>query len=203
MSGPAREAVIVEIASALEAALTSLRTPRWSLTTASTHIPSQPGLYAIYGDAEVWHALGLGDPVDDRPLYVGKSQSSLAGRDLGTHFANGRTGSSTVRRTFAALLHNALELRAIPRNPSRPERFANYGLAPDDDARLTTWMRSSLQIAVWPTTSGATLGAIEIAALQRLQPPLNLRDVVTPWTATLKAARVAMAAEARRWTRGS
>lgn len=186
--------------SALQAALAALRGPRWSLSDAANHIPSQPGLYAIHGDAAAWAVLGLGGPPDDRPLYVGKSESSLADRDLRTHFGDSHTGSSTVRRSFAALLHGALELRGIPRNPSRPERFANYGLAPTDDARLTAWMRTSLQIAVWPTTSGVALGAVEIAVLHRFQPPLNLKDVVTPWALMLRTARAEMATEASRWT---
>jgi hypothetical protein len=189
--------------SALQAALVALGGQRWSLAGAPGHIPSQPGLYAIYGDAVVWASLGLGSPPDDRPLYVGKSESSLADRDLRTHFGDGRTGSSTVRRSFAALLHDSLELRGIPRNPARPERFANYGLAPDDDARLTAWMRKSLRIAVWPTTAALALGAVEVAVLRRLQPPLNLKDVATPWAPMVKAARAEMAGEATRWAASS
>lgn len=95
------------------------------------------GLYAIFGDPGVWRHLGLGEPPDDRPLYVGKAEDSLASRDLKTHLVSGRTGSSTVRRSFAALLREELDLHAQPRNPSRPERFANYGLRRDGDERLT------------------------------------------------------------------
>ena len=183
----------------MKAALVALSGQRWTLAEAPLHIPPTPGLYAIYGDADAWASLGLGTSPDDRPLYVGKSESSLADRDLRTRFGDSRTGSSTVRRSFAALLHDALELRGIPRNPRRPERFANYGLAPDDDARLTAWMRPSLQIAAWTTTARVALAAVEIAVLQRFKPPLNLKDVVTPWAAMVRAARAKMAVEASRW----
>jgi hypothetical protein len=181
----------------LEAAVAALTAPRHALANAEAVVPPVPGLYAIYGGSTEWAELGLGKPADDRPLYVGKSESSLADRDLRTHFGNGRTGSSTVRRTFAALLHDTLGLRGIPRNPARPERFANYGLSPEHDQLLTGWMRSRLALAVWSAVGSASLIATERAVLQRWQPPLNLKDVHTPWSATISAARRVMATEAR------
>src|SRR5690606_21537157 len=96
-----------------------------------------PGLYAVHGDVSVWDELRLTRPVDARPLYVGKAEDSLAGRDVGTHFGTGRTGSSTLRRSLAALLRETLDLRAQPRNPANPGYFANFGLEPDGDERLT------------------------------------------------------------------
>lgn len=164
-------------------------------------VPARPGLYAIYCDAETWKELGLGDPPDERPLYVGKAEDSLVARDLATHFGNGRTGSSTVRRSFAALLREPLRLVALPRNPERPERFANYGLSGEDDQRLTKWMRTKLGLAVWPKPDDCefALLQVEVALLARLLPPLNLKDVTTPWTAQLKRARAAMASQAKTW----
>lgn len=179
----------------VEAAVAALTAPRHALANAEAVVPPVPGLYAIY--ATEWAELGLGHPPDDRPLYVGKSESSLADRDLRTHFGSGRTGSFTVRRTFAALLHDSLGLRGIPRNPARPERFANYGLSPEHDRLLTDWMRSRLALAVWPGVRTASLITVERAVLQRWQPPLNLKDVHTPWSATISAARRVMATEAR------
>ena len=136
------------------AARTALTSPRHTLADAAAHVPNAPGLYAIYGDAGVWQDLALGDPPDDRPLYLGKAEDSLVTRDLKTHFGSGRTGSSTVRRSFAALLRDTLDLHAQPRNPAKPERFANYGLVPPGDETLTGWMRQRLTLAVWPGTAG-------------------------------------------------
>jgi hypothetical protein len=116
--------------------LDALAGPGIVLAGAEDHLPSTAGLYAIYGDQVAWKALGLGVPPDRRPLYVGKAEDSVAVRDLRTHFGDGRTGSSTVRRSFAALLREPLRLAAQPRNPEKPERFANYGLPPESDARL-------------------------------------------------------------------
>lgn len=111
-------------------ALRALTRESRPIAASEGHVPSVPGLYAIYGGADVWHELGLREPPDDRPLYVGKSESSLLGRDLGQHFGDGRAGSSTVRCSFAALLRDTLDLKALPRNPAKPERFANYGCLP-------------------------------------------------------------------------
>jgi hypothetical protein len=169
------------------------------LARAAEHVPARPGLYAIHGGSAVWRELGLGAPPDARPLYLGKAEASLVSRDLDTHFGDGRTGSSTVRRSFAALLHDALKLRGMPRNPARPGYFANYGLSPEHDAALTAWMRKHLTLAIWakPESCDAELASIERALLARLEPPLNLQHVTTPWTGQVKAARRVMAGEAR------
>jgi len=171
------------------------------LAGAESTVPTRPGLYAIYGDATTWNELAIGEPPDGRPLYVGKAEDSLATRDLTTHFGDGRTGQSTVRRSFAALLHDALSLRGIPRNTAKPSYFSNYGLSAAHDAALTRWMRKHLQLAVWPkpTDCEFTLGQIETSLLVELLPPLNLQGVVTSWTAQVKAARAVMAEEARAW----
>ena len=90
------------------------------LTAAVGAVPDRPGLYAIHASPQTWRELGLGDPPDGRPLYVGKAEDSLVTRDLKTHFGDGRTGHSTVRRSFAALCTTRLscaESRGTP--PSR------------------------------------------------------------------------------------
>lgn len=172
---------------------------RGRLEGAEDRVPNRPGLYAIFASAQTWEELSLGIPPDARPLYVGKAEDSLVTRDLKTHFGDGRTGQSTVRRSFAALLHEMLNLRGRPRNPANPGNFANYGMSPAHDAQLTRWMRDSLELSVWPKPIGCrySLGEIESAVLTELLPPLNLQGIATPWTARLKAARAVMAEEAR------
>lgn len=182
----------------------SLERPR-PLAGAESIVPGRPGLYAIYGAARTWKELGLGKPPDRRPLYVGKAEDSLISRDLKTHFGDGRTGQSTVRRSFAALLHDTLGLRGIPRNTAKPGYFSNYGLSAAHDATLTRWMRERLELATWgkPGDCAFTLGQIEGVLLVELMPPLNLQGVVTPRTAKIRAARAVMAEEARTWRPGS
>ena len=89
-------------------------------------LPPKPGLYAIWADNESSAELGLHDLPESIPLYVGKAEDSVVTRDINTHFCDGRTGSSTVRRSFAALLRERLDLHGMPRYPSKPGYFANY-----------------------------------------------------------------------------
>jgi hypothetical protein len=86
-----------------------------------------------------------------------------------------------------------------PRNPANPERFANYGLPAECDERLTRWMREQLTLAVWPKPVGVDLICVERKLLTAWEPPLNLKDVRTPWTDRLSQARKVMADEARAW----
>jgi GIY-YIG catalytic domain len=110
-------------------------------------VPDRPGLYAIHGDGNTWTGLGLGKPPDDRPLYVGKAEDSLVARDVKTHFGDGRTGQSTVRRSFAALLHD--ELLAVWSKPDG----CTYALAAIEAVLLAKWQPPlNLQGIVTPWT---------------------------------------------------
>jgi hypothetical protein len=184
----------------LSAAIAALSDPKLTFARAETAAPRRPGLYAVHASGATWERLGLGTPKDDRPLYVGKSESSLLTRDINTHFGDGSTGQSTVRRSFAALLREPLSLSGIPRNPAKPGYFANYGLSPDDDAKLTAWMRKHLSLGLWAPGRAVVLRRIEVEVIAHWAPPLNLTDVVTEWTPMLKAARKLMADDARRWS---
>ena len=153
----------------------ALQGPGMPLATAREVVIQSPGLYAIYGPPSTWDELGLGDPDDERPLYVGKSELNLADRDLRTHFGDGRTGSSTVRRSFAALLRESLGLHARPRNPAKPNHFDCYAVSPSDDATLTQWMHEHLTIAVWAGQGNPDpLAETEKRILKAWGPPLNL-----------------------------
>ena len=109
--------------SMLAEVLGHLASSTMSIAEAKVDVPPRPGLYAVHGDTAVWRELGLGEPTDARPLYVGKAERSLASRDVDTHFSTGRTGSSTLRRSLAGLLADQLALKGHPRNPAKPERF--------------------------------------------------------------------------------
>lgn len=171
--------------------------PRHSVTEALEVVPNVAGLYAIYGDESAVSELAIGTP--ERPLYVGKAERSLVSRDLRTHFATGKTGSSTLRRTVAALLKKQLELRAVPRNLTKPDGSANYSLEVHGDERLTQWMHDHLRLAVWVQAEGTVLDLVETAVLNELSPPLNLAKMGPRGNRRVKEARAAMAAEARAW----
>jgi hypothetical protein len=201
VGGVAKESGVEKLLSLLTSqAVDSLSGTQYAIADAIDHVPSKPGLYAVYADPETWRELNL-EIRESCPLYVGKAEQSLQSRDIRTHFATGRTGSSTVRRSFAALLRNPLELRGVPRNMARPERPSTFGLVADGDQRLTTWMHEHLFLAYWPKpTTEVDLDDIETAVIKRWQPPLNLVKVDRPLPA-LRHARRVMADDARSWAR--
>lgn len=188
----------------LDEALAVLTGPTLTLTEAERS-PSvaSPGLYAVSGDGSVWTELGLGDPPDRRPLYVGKCEGSFQSRDLEDHFGDGRTGRSTLRRSFAALLAAELELVPVPRgkNPlDRTTRATMFGLPPAGDARLTAWMRERLVLTLWPCRDIAAVRALERDVIATLKPPLCIDGKWKPnhWHADLiEPARRAMTAIVR------
>lgn len=182
----------------VEDAIAALTEPGLDYVEAERSVPRSPGLYAFRGTDRAWSDLGLERASDNQPLYVGKAERSLNGRDVGTHFASGRTGSSTVRRSIAALLALELGLVAVPRNLEAPGSSANFALDLASDALLTEWMRSRLSIATWVRTA-PDLEDIESSVIRRWRPPLNLAKVGEP-RERLRAARAAMAAQARAWT---
>jgi len=143
-------------------------------------VAKQAGLYAFYGDERAWSQLQLTPVYDGQPLYVGKAEKSLNGRDVGTHFATGKTGSSTVRRSLAALLASELDLLPVPRNPAKPDGSANFALELAGDQRLSDWMERRLFLATWVKPDGVFLDDVETAVVGRLRPPLNLDKVGEP-----------------------
>ncbi|VXC29828.1 GIY-YIG nuclease family protein [Nocardioides sp. AX2bis] len=187
---------------AVDAALHALAGPRHARAEAADVVARERGLYAFHGSPRAWSDLGLEPQLDDQPLYVGKAEASLRDRDVGTHFATGRTGSSTVRRSLAALLVDRLDLVAVPRNLARPDGSASFGLEPRGDLRLSEWMERHLLLATWIGPGGVLLGEVETAVLLRLRPPLNLAKVGEP-RVRLKAARAQMARTARAYPPGA
>jgi hypothetical protein len=180
--------------------LAALMQPQHHLAVAVPSLPAVAGLYAIYGSEQAWRELNLAcADAANTALYVGKAEDSLMSRDVDDHFGDGRTGSSTVRRSFAALLRAPLLLTGIPRNPAKPAYFANFGLSAVDDARLTAWMRKNLRIGTWSWDRRDTLADIERALLMRLNPPLNIQGVQHSYRALIKAERKVLADQARAW----
>ena len=182
----------------IAASLESLAGTKLAHADAVRLVPKKPGLYAFYGDDRAWAELRLIPAFDGQPLYVGKAEKSLNGRDVGTHFAVGKTGSSTVRRSLAALLVDELALVAVPRNLAKPDGSANFGLDVASEGRLSIWMEQRLSLATWSKPEGANLDEIETAVVRRLRPPLNL-DKVGESRTRLRDARRRMADTARAW----
>lgn len=197
LSYPTPKLVAVDEAMVCAALAALADGPRHTAKEALEVVPNEAGLYAVHGDLLAVVELAAG--AAGHPLYVGKAERSLVGRDLRTHFATGKTGSSTLRRTLSALLREPLELRAVPRNFTRPDGSANYSLESSGDERLTEWMHARLRLSVWVRPDGVVLDEVETAVLNALRPPLNLAKMGNLSDRRVKVARAAMAEEARAW----
>lgn len=89
---------------------------RWPIVDAHANVP---GPYAVYGTHSARADLELAATNVATPMHIGKAEDSFVSRDLRTHFASARTGQSTVRWLFAALLRRSLiftECHVIPRS---------------------------------------------------------------------------------------
>lgn len=160
-------------------------------------VPDLPGLYAVYAQDvdRVRRDIGGRAPVGkDGLLYVGKSEKSLALRDVRQHFGTGKTGRSTVRRTFAALLEHAALLWPIPRRGGSPaaKSPATFDLSERSEEALTRWMVEHLELRVWVPDVPVPLGEIEKQVIRTDQPPLNLTHAGP--RPEIKAARAWMVA---------
>jgi hypothetical protein len=135
-----------------------------------------------------------------RPLYVGKAEDSLIARDLQTHFSDGETGTSMVRRSLAAMLRQRLHLTPVPRgnNPlDATTHAANYGLDAASDACLSGWIRRNVRLALWPHGDASQLDTLERAVIPVVKPALNLDKWPNPARRRIKQQRALMTALVR------
>jgi hypothetical protein len=192
-----------------QSVLACLKSGRADFNAAVATFKAIPGLYAFWVEPPVWITLNLGAKRDDRPLYVGKSESSLISRPLCQHFGHIRvagrtprassiTGWSSPRRSLAALLRKHLDLKGIPRDTRKPAYFDRFGLCREQDEQLTTWMREKVRLSVWYWDQHQPLKRIEEELVAAWQPPLNVSRG-SPWFHHLDRERRAMAAEAETW----
>lgn len=196
---PVREdvrALINDAAAALQGA-------RLTVVETAVGLPAKPGLYAAYATDEACIELGLPDlEAPGRPVYVGKAEDSLRGRDSQSHFRVGQTGQSTLRRSIAALLRDSYGLRGRPRNPAKPDYFPNFGLSEEHDAILQAWMEANVTVSVWETPvtaadpAGKLLEHVERGVIALWAPPLNDAHNPRKWRA-LRGIRSVMANDAR------
>ena len=155
---------------------------------ASGETPKAPGLYAWWvapgalpGITGPQHPCG-----DGRELaYVGLA-SDLRRRIGGNHIG-GRTGQSTLRRGLAALLLTS-EGFATRRQGSK------VVLLPDDEVRLSGWMRRHLRVC-WAEHPEPAL--VEEAVIARMGSPMNVAfNRAHPLYPVVTAARSAYRASA-------
>ena len=138
----------------------------------------RPGLFAFWvdeaGAADLSRGLDL--PLEAGRIYAGqagatkwpsgKANDDTLGHAIGRVHLGGKVRMSAFRWTLAAILFGQLELQGQ----------GAMLITPSSEQALSAWMRAHLSVAVHAHDDRDTLGGLERAVLERLDPPLNLED---------------------------
>lgn len=164
----------------VEAAMEDLRRPGKPVADAMQTTPDARGLYAIRVNRAGLDQIGLIGHDPAQPVYTGLASKSLKKRDTRQHFASKATGSSTVRRTLAALLADVMGFVPVPRGTRSPR--SKWKLETEaQEVALTEWMQKHLNLAVWAAPAGTDLSATETSITQAWRPPLNQINNPDKW----------------------
>ncbi len=136
---------------------------------------NKPGLYAfVLAPNSNLKSFGSVNQI----IYVGKAEDSLRQRDLNTHFKDGRTGQSTLRRSIGAVLKNELKAVAFSRNGTlNSPNIDNYKFDSKAEKQLSIWMKDNLLIGYWEydtSKENKPLREIEEQLIIHLKPTLDL-----------------------------
>jgi hypothetical protein len=183
----------------METIINSLKSHAWPYRQIRT-FSYKPGIYAVYFIGKDFPLKGC-TPAKDEIIYLGKTESNQINRDEQTHFASGKTGSSTLRRSMGALLREELLLVPVLRNDDdfdagRKSIFKFDGVS---EEKLTKWMKDNLALSFYEyDQSPEEIDAIESQLIAETKPVLNIdsKNPGNPFAKTIKAARKACADEA-------
>jgi hypothetical protein len=137
---------------------------------------NQPGIYAFFFYGKTFPLKNFQCASNDI-IYIGKTLKSQKSRDADTHFKTGKTGSSTVRKTFGSLLYEQYKLNAIPRSQSDIEKRRNSHFKFDDksEKQLTQWMVENLGLSFYPyPKSKEEIDDLETLLINHIVPILNI-----------------------------
>lgn len=109
---------------------------------------SKPGIYAIFLIEKEFPLNGFKLP-ENKIIYIGKTEKSQLSRDANTHFKSGKTGSSTLRRTIAALLSQTQKITPLIRTMADVEkqRITHFKLDESSEEIVSNWMNDNLAVA--------------------------------------------------------
>ncbi len=155
-------------------------------------LSEQKGIYIVaYEGNEL--GFGLWSGKAPRVVFVGLSKANSA-----RHFKSGYTGTSTMRRSLAALLQAKLNLVPIPRSkdPKDNDRYNNYSLDEESEDKLTQWMKENFRIACYEFAS-AKSEELHRAMIEYNVPMFNFQNnPENKYGAEIKVYRKKCAAEA-------
>lgn len=141
-----------------------------------TNFSDQPGIYAFFFYGRTFPLKDLICSSNDI-IYIGKTLKSQKSRDADTHFKTGKTGSSTLRKTFGSLLYEQYKFNPIPRSQKDidAKRYAQFKFDIKSEKRLTEWMVDNLGLSFYPyPQSKKEIDDLETLLIKRLVPVLNI-----------------------------
>ncbi len=160
-------------------------------------MPSKQGIYVIF--AKNPFNLVFTDVCKDQIVYVGESKN-LNNRQVKNHFRNGRTGSSTLRRSLGAIFRESFNLKCYLRG-KKIDKSKGYRFDDKGESRLTKWMIKNLSESFCVTSnSKKTRETIEkkvIACLPK-KPILNLKKIKHEHIKQIREMRKVCREEAKR-----
>ena len=167
---------------------------------AETKIYSKlPGIYALFYIGQSFPILGE-KVKKHQMIYIGKTESSQEKRDLKTHFASGKTGISTVRKSIGSLLCHEENLNPIPRNGSDYARgkFSHFKFDDDGEEIITKWMKDNLALSFYEyPKSKYEIEELETGLIEYIIPILNIsKNPENDFRITLKKLRKTCAIKA-------
>lgn len=137
---------------------------------------NQPGIYAFFFYGKTFPLKNFECGSNDI-IYIGKTLKSQKSRDADTHFKTGKTGSSTLRKTFGSLLYDQYKLNPIPRSQTDIEkrRYSHFKFDDKSEKQLTQWMVENLGLSFYPyPKSKKEIDDLETLLINHLVPALNI-----------------------------
>lgn len=135
-----------------------------------------PGIYALFYIGDNFPLFG--ESVSKHQIiYIGKTESSQEKRDAKTHFATGKTGSSTVRKSIGSILNSQMKLNPISRNETDYEarRFSHFKFDESSEKIITNWMENNLALSFFEyPESKESIYQLETEIIKELKPILNI-----------------------------
>jgi len=159
-----------------------------------TCFSQKAGIYAV-GVNSAWKFSLISTQIERNPneiIYIGKTESNQIARDVNTHFSNGKSGSSTLRRSLGAILRVEKNLVPIPRSCTEngTRRFTNYKFTADGEEKLTNWMKKNLSLSYREWDEPLELKKIEEEIIKLECPILNLqKNLNNEWKKEIKTLR--------------
>ena len=153
----------------------------------------KPGIYALFFMGDEFPLEGC-QPNEGEIIYIGKTETSQKSRDRDTHFATGKTGSSTLRRSFGAMLRQKFSLTAIPRGQAdiAKRRLTKFKFDDASEVKLTQWMQNKLGLSYFEfDRAPVEIDCLETDLIRELVPVLNI-DRKNPnnlWKPKIQALR--------------